>query len=137
MSTINISAAWVRAAVLVIGGTASVSCPIVAPGGDLNAPRITVMTPDCSTAIRGPVNIDVRFQAAEGTTVDLTTLKIHYGLLSLDVTRRILESPGVQLSAAGLKSVGAQLPRGNHRLSIEITDSLGRIRTQLLAITVH
>jgi hypothetical protein len=123
--------------VLVIGVTASVLCPVVSNGSDLNAPKIAVIEPDCSTAIRGPINIDVRFQAAEGATVDLATLKIRYGVFQLDVTRRILGAPGVQVSANGFKTIGAQLPRGNHRLSIEITDSVGRTGRQLVAFTVE
>jgi hypothetical protein len=137
MNTINISATWVRAAVLVIAMATSVSRPIIAIGSDLNAPTIAVVEPDCSTAIRGPVNIDVRFQAATGATVDPATLKIRYGVLKLDVTHRILNTPGVQVSAAGFKTFGAQLPHGNHQLSIEITDSMGRTGRQLLAFTVE
>jgi hypothetical protein len=123
--------------VLVIGVTASVPCPVVAKGSDLNAPKIAVIEPDCSTAIRGPINIDVRFQAAKGATVDLATLKIRYGVFQLDVTRRILDAPGVQVSATGFKTFGAQLPRGSHQLSIEITDSAGRTGRQLVAFTVE
>jgi hypothetical protein len=137
INTINISATWLRAAVLVIGVTTSVFCPVVANGNDLNAPKIAIIEPNCSTAIRGPINIDVRFQAAKGATVDPATLKIRYGLFHIDVTRRILDAAGVQVSASGFKTIGAQLPRGNHQLSIEITDSAGRTGRQLVAFTVE
>ena len=70
-------------------------------------------------------------------TVNVASLRILYGFLKLDVTRRILDAPGVQVSAAGLKANGAQLPSGNHKLIIEIADNVGRTARQVLEFTVR
>lgn len=108
----------------------------VTRGAELNAPTITVIKPEHSAALQPPVDIQLRFAAAEGATVNVSSLKIMYGFLKLDVTQRILKAPGVEVSADGLKANGAQLPSGNHKLLIQIADSLGRVGQQPLEFTV-
>ena len=105
--------------------------------GDLYAPSITVLKPNHSAPIKPPVDIDVQFAAAQGATVNVSTLKILYGFLNLDVTQRILQAPGVQVSAEGLKASGAELPRGSHKLVIQIADNLGRVGRQPVDFTVQ
>ena len=109
----------------------------VVKAADFNAPTITVVMPNPKEPIQPPVNIEVRFVAAEGATVDVKSLRILYGFLKLDVTRRILDAPGVQVSPAGLKANGAQLPSGSHKLIIEIADNVGRTARQVLEFTVR
>jgi hypothetical protein len=103
---------------------------------DLNAPTIVVVTPNRAVPIQAPVDIDVRFSAAEGASVNVSTLKITYGFLSLDITQRILSAPGVQVSPGGLKASGARLPSGTHKLVIAVADNLGRTGRQPLEFTV-
>lgn len=107
----------------------------VTRAADFNAPTITVVKPD-SASITPPVDIEVRFAPAQGATVNISTLKILYGFLKLDVTQRILKAPGVEITAAGLKASGARLPSGNHKLLIEVADNLGRMGQQPLEFTV-
>jgi len=109
---------------------------LVPKAADFDAPTITVVKPDRSLPIQPPVDIDVRFTPAAGATVNIASLKIMYGFLKLDVTHRILDAPGVQVSAAGLKASGARLPSGSHKLIIEVADSLGRTARQPLEFTV-
>ncbi|HWZ62767.1 MAG TPA: hypothetical protein VNX02_07095 [Steroidobacteraceae bacterium] len=104
---------------------------------DLNAPTITVMTPDSHAPIKPPVDIDLRFKPAEGATVNAGSLKILYGFMHLDITQRILQAPGVQVSAAGLTAKGARLPSGSHKLTIEVRDNLGRAGRQVLEFVVQ
>ncbi|MGP8033605.1 MAG: hypothetical protein ACLPQ6_05605 [Steroidobacteraceae bacterium] len=109
---------------------------LIPRAADLNAPSIAVVKPDSSAAIQPPVDIEVRFKPAAGATVNVASLKILYGFLKLDITQRILQAPGVQVSAAGLTAQGARLPSGSHKLLIEVNDNLGRAGSQLLAFTV-
>ena len=104
---------------------------------DFNAPTIAVVKPDHSAPIHPPVDIDVRFTAAQGASVNISTLKILYGFLKLDITQRILQAPGVQVSPGELKASGAQLPHGSHKLLIEVADNLGRIGRQPVEFTVQ
>jgi hypothetical protein len=105
--------------------------------GDFDAPTITVVKPDRVAPINAPVDIDVRFKAAHGASVNVGSLKIMYGFLRLDVTKRILEAPGVQVSAAGLQASRARLPSGRHKLVIEVADNIGRTGRQPLEFTVR
>jgi hypothetical protein len=109
----------------------------VSKAADFNAPTITVVMPNPKEPIQPPVNIDIRFAAAEGASVNVASLRILYGFLKLDVTRRILDAPGVQISPSGLKANGAQLPSGSHKLVIEIADNVGRTARQVLEFTVR
>ena len=109
----------------------------VTRGADFNAPTITVVKPDHSAPIKPPVDIDVEFKPSQGSTVNVSSLKILYGFLKLDITDRILKAPGVQVSAAGLQANGAQLPSGSHKLLIEIADNLGRVGRQPVEFTVQ
>lgn len=117
--------------------TAGPESEFVLKSSDPNAPSITVRAPDRAAPIHPPVDIDVRFKAAEGSTIDLSTLKILYGLLKLDVTRRLLDAPGVQVSADGLKASGARLPSGSHKLIIQLADNFKRTGSQLLEFTIQ
>lgn len=109
---------------------------LVPRAADLNAPSITVVTPDSHAPIQPPVDIDLRFKPAAGASVNIGSLKILYGFLKLDITQRILQAPGVQVTAAGLTAKGARLPSGSHKLLIEVSDNLGRAGSQLLEFTV-
>ena len=106
-------------------------------GADFNAPTITVVKPDPKAPIAPPVDIDVRFQPAAGATINIGSLKIMYGFLKLDITDRILKAPGVQVSPAGLRASGAQLPSGSHKLLIEVADNLGRTARQPVQFVVQ
>lgn len=103
---------------------------------DFDAPAITVVKPDRSAPIQPPVDIDVHFKAAQGASVNVGSLKITYGFLKLDITKRILQAPGVQVTTAGLKANGAQLPSGSHKLAIEVADNIGRTGRQRLEFTI-
>jgi hypothetical protein len=120
-----------------LAARATPGATITLRSADFDAPTITVVSPDHSAPIQPPVDIDVHFKAAQGATVNLASLKIMYGFLKLDITRRILDAPGVQVSAAGLKASGAQLPSGSHKLVIEIADNIGRTGRQPLEFTVR
>ncbi|HYL00775.1 MAG TPA: hypothetical protein VEU78_06245 [Steroidobacteraceae bacterium] len=109
---------------------------LVPRAADLDAPSISVVSPDSKVAIQPPVDIDVRFKPAAGATVNVASLKILYGFLKLDITQRILQAPGVQVSASGLTARGAHLPSGSHKLLIEVADNVGRGGRQLLEFTV-
>ncbi len=109
---------------------------LISKAADFDAPTIKVVQPDAHAPIQPPVDIDVRFTPAAGATVNISSLKILYGFLKLDITQRILGAPGVQVSPAGLKASGARLPSGSHKLVIEVADSLGRTARQALEFTV-
>jgi hypothetical protein len=119
-----------------LSARATPGAAITLRAADFDAPTITVIKPDRSAPIQPPVDIDVHFKAAQGASVNVASLKILSGVLKLDVTKRILNAPGVQVSEAGLKASGAQLPSGSHKLAIEVADNIGRTGRQPLEFTV-
>jgi hypothetical protein len=119
-----------------LAARATPGATITLRSADFDAPTISVIRPDHAAPIQPPVDIDVHFKAAQGATVNVASLRIMYGFLKLDITKRILAAPGVQVSAAGLKASGAQLPSGSHKLIIEIADNIGRTGRQPLEFTV-
>ena len=120
-----------------LSARAAPGAAFVPRAADFDAPTITVVSPDRRAPIKPPVDIDVRFKAAQGASVNVSTLKISYGFLHLDITRRILDAPGVQVSTAGLKASGARLPRGSHKLIIEVADNIGRTGRQAIELVVE
>ena len=119
-----------------LAARATPGATITLRSADFDAPTISVIRPDHTAPIQPPVDIDVHFKAAQGASVNVASLKILYGFLKLDVTKRILNAPGVQVSEAGLKASGAQLPSGSHKLAIEVADNIGRTGRQPLEFTV-
>ena len=89
------------------------------------APTIRIEEPDITRPVRSPVNIRKRFQAAANATVAVNSLRVRYGFLGIDITRRILAH--ARPTASGVFVEDAELPRGRHRVTIQIADNVGRV----------
>ena len=101
----------------------------------LDAPAIEVIVPPAGAVIHPPINIEVRFTPAPGASIDLSTLRIRYGVIGLDVTDRIRKA--AKVTPDGIHAEGAKLPAGNHALSIEIGDNQGRKNKQTFKFRVE
>lgn len=88
-------------------------------------PVIGLMRPGDGSKFKAPVDIELKFEAADGAEIDLGTLKITYGALGIDVTERVIEH--ATLTEAGLISENADLPVGRHKLTVTISDTAGRV----------
>lgn len=91
-------------------------------------PTIRVEEPDITRPVRMPVNIRIRFQAATNARIDVNSLRVRYGFMGLDVTRRILAH--ARPTATGVFVEDAELPRGRHRVTIQVADNMGRLGSQ-------
>ena len=89
------------------------------------APTIRIEEPDITRPVRSPVNIRIRFQAAAGARIAVNTLRVRYGRLGIDITRRILAH--ARPTPSGVFVEDAELPRGRHRVTIQIADNMGRV----------
>jgi hypothetical protein len=92
------------------------------------APNIRIEEPDITRPIRSPVNIRVRFQPAANATIAVNSLRVRYGFLGIDITRRILAHS--RPTPSGVFVEDADLPRGRHRVTIQIADNMGRVGTK-------
>jgi hypothetical protein len=90
--------------------------------GDPLAPQIYIDAPDVDVDVAPPVNISVRFEAADGATIDLNSLRVKYGWF--DITKRVLES--MQVSANGISGKIGSMRRGKYTLKVSISDTLER-----------
>ena len=89
------------------------------------APTIRIEEPDITRAVRSPVNIRIRFRAATNAKIEVNTLRVRYGFLGIDITRRILAH--ARPTPSGVFVEDAELPRGRHRVTIQIADNMGRV----------
>jgi hypothetical protein len=98
------------------------------------APTIRVEEPNTTRPINSPVRIRVTFQPASNATIVVDSFRVRYGSLGIDITRRILAH--ARPTASGVTVNDAELPRGRHRVTIQIADNLGRVGSKSLEFTV-
>jgi hypothetical protein len=88
------------------------------------APRIEVVAPVETAALRAPLTIRLTFSAAPGGRIDPDSFRALYGALRLDVTDRIRRH--ARVDAAGLLAESVAMPAGRHRILLFIADNQGR-----------
>lgn len=98
------------------------------------APRLQLIAPDLTSAVSSPTRIQVRFEATSPAAIRPNSFRVRYGALRLDITSRILASTNI--SEQGIDVVEARIPKGSHRLWLEIQDTEGRTGTRQLDFTV-
>ena len=87
------------------------------------APTIRIEEPDITRSIRSPVNIRISFQTAANARIAVNSLRVRYGFLGIDITRRILAH--ARPTSSGVFVEDAELPRGRHKVTIQIADNMG------------
>jgi hypothetical protein len=98
-------------------------------------PRIEVASPDVTAGIKSPITIELRFFSNPPATVDPGSLRVLYGVLRINITERIRRA--ARITAEGIRSEGATLPSGTHRLLIGIGDSAGRFAEKEIRFSVE
>jgi len=63
--------------------------------------------------------------AAEPVTIDLSSLRVTYGWLGVDIAKRVMEHAHVV--ASGLLAENADIPAGYHRVTLQIADNMHRV----------
>jgi hypothetical protein len=107
-------------------------------GAELEAPRIVIENKRSAADLTaGPARIEMRFEAADGTEIDVSSFQVLYqfGVFRKDITARVL--PYVTLTRSGLRGVApANLPPGTHTLIVRIRDSQRRMAEQAVKLYV-
>ena len=101
----------------------------------LDAPVIKLVLPNTAATITSPTRSELRFEPGPQANIRPETFKVLYGAFKLDITRRITAQSKV--SEQGVDVSEAHLPRGSHRLVLEIQDSAGRIGARLISFIVE
>ena len=101
---------------------------------DPERPKIHLLRPGAGGQFTAPVDIELKWEAAEGAEIDPDTLKVTYGFIGKDVTERVTEH--ATISKDGLVSENADLPLGRHRLTVTIADTEGRVGEMLFKFRI-
>ena len=100
-----------------------------------DAPRIELLAPDLGAPVPSPTRILLRFAPIAPAAIRPDSFRVRYGALRLDITARITAVSKV--TAEGLDVAQARLPRGPHRLLLEVQDTLGRTGERQLQFVVE
>ncbi|MGI9485239.1 MAG: hypothetical protein ACR2RF_05010 [Geminicoccaceae bacterium] len=104
-----------------------------------DGPAIELMNPENGGVYTSPIGIEIGFAPKDGTTIDLATLKVTVvsttvaGVFELDITEDIID----YASEDGIKAPKAEIPAGEHVVTIQIADSEKRQSERQLEITVR
>jgi hypothetical protein len=102
-------------------------------------PDIILLSPEEGGTYLSPIGIEITFEPAQGSTVDLDTLKVTVvsetplGVFEADITEDIAK----YASEDGINAPNAEIPAGNHVVTIQVADSENRMAERHLAITVR
>jgi hypothetical protein len=97
-------------------------------------PTITIEQPDISKPIKAPISIRASFHPHGGATIVLTSFRVTYGSIGLDITSRIVAH--ARINQSGISADNAQLPSGHHRITVQIADDKGQEGVQGFEFTV-
>ncbi len=102
-------------------------------------PEIVLLAPLEGGVYVSPIGIEIAFQPEQGATVDLGTLKVTVvsktaiGVFEMDITEDIVS----YASQEGISAPQAEIPAGEHVVTIQVADSEQRLAERQLAITVR
>lgn len=102
-------------------------------------PMIELVAPQNGGIYTSPIGIDIAFAPKDGSTIDLATLKVTVvsttvaGVFEIDITEDIID----YASEGGIKAPKADIPAGDHVVTIQVADSEKRVAEQQLSITVR
>jgi len=100
----------------------------------LDAPVIDVITPKLDGSIASPTPILLKFFPKAPANVMPDSFKAYYGTFQIDITNRLL---GVaQVTAQGINLKEAALPKGNHKIILNVQDSEGRIGSKIIEFEI-
>ena len=100
-----------------------------------DAPVIQIVAPTIHGPLKTPFPIRVSFQAPAGANINPATFKIFYGLFKLDITERVTKK--AKVTAMGIEVEDANIPNGNHKLTLQVADTQGRVGETSLSFVVE
>ena len=99
-----------------------------------SVPTILLIRPDISRGVRNPVTIELQFAAGPGSAIDMRSFNATYGWLGINITRRVLDHSVATRN--GLVARDIDLPPGDHRVTMSITDTAGRSASRTFSLSV-
>ena len=104
-----------------------------------DGPVIELVAPENGGIYTSPIGIEIAFAPKDGARIDLSTLKVTVvsttvaGVFELDITEDIID----YASEEGINAPNAEIPAGEHVVTVQIADSEERVAERQLSITVR
>jgi hypothetical protein len=102
----------------------------------LSFPSIRIVSPQVAGDAEhaSPLRIELLFETTSDARIVPASFRVLYGMLRIDLTDNVKQN--AVLSEKGLLAEKAEVPKGNHRLFLKVSDSAGRTAEQELRIKV-
>lgn len=114
-------------------GDAGLLQPIGSSG--VGGPGIELINPQLLThLVRSPTKIELAFKPS-GAPVNLASFKVLYGKARFDITSRIMKKARVGTNSIVVEE--AELPEGEHRFAVVISDTDGRSSSREFSVRVQ
>ena len=99
-----------------------------------DAPKIELVTPKLNSQISSPTPIQLLFIPKNPSTTKPDTFRVLYGTFQIDITERLLKVATV--TSTGIDVPEAKLPKGSHKLILNVQDSDGRLGSRLIEFEI-
>ena len=100
-----------------------------------DAPKIELVTPKLNSQISSPTPIQLLFIPKNPSTTKPDTFRVLYGTFQIDITERLLKVATV--TSKGIDVPEAKLPKGSHKLILNVQDSDGRLGSRLIEFEIR
>lgn len=91
-----------------------------------DTPKIKVISPDLlKDVFTAPLPIELKFVSAGDAEIDPASFRASYGFMRIDITNRITQS--IKVTKSGFLVAEAAIPKGSHRLIMQVSDTKGRV----------
>lgn len=98
-------------------------------------PAIRVVAPGAARDdLTSPLRIELLFETSADARIVPATFRVLYGMLKFDLTDNVRQN--ATLTERGLLAEKAAVPKGSHRLFLQIADDKGRVTEQELRVKV-
>ncbi|PUE25262.1 hypothetical protein [Limnohabitans sp. Jir72] len=100
-------------------------------------PLIDILQPESvpDGKLKAPFAIAVAFRPQNDAPIDPSSFKVLYGGLKFDITSRLTQY--AHITTEGFKLENANIPKGKHRLTLQIQDTKQRLAERELRIEVE
>ena len=98
-------------------------------------PTIRIVSPQSSSVeMTSPLRIELVFETSGDAHIVPATFRVLYGMLKFDLTDNVRQN--ATISEKGLLAEKAAVPKGTHRLFLQIGDDKGRVAEQEMRVKV-
>ena len=104
-----------------------------------DAPQIEFLSPKNGGVYTSPIGIEIAFAPKGDAAIDLSSLKVTVvsttlaGVFEIDITEDIID----YASENGIKAPKAEIPAGEHVVTIQVADTKNRMAQRQLSVTVR